>query len=179
MILLGYHPTSGYKLLNPKTMKIVVSRDVKVDELKEWIWDAEEQGPTRVTFELSDPERSDVVPAPACEQAKPQRTRQAPPRFQDYEMIPDTAVNSEGELIHFALLAETEPVSFEEAIEDPNWVDAMKEELKAIEKNETWTLTELPPQKKSIAVKWVYKVKLNLDSTVNKLKARLVAKTWC
>lgn len=43
-------------------------------------------------------------------------------------------------------------------------------------KNETWELVDLPNHKKSIAVKWVYKIKLNPDGTVNKYKTRLVAK---
>lgn len=52
----------------------------------------------------------------------------------------------------------------------------MIEELKAIEKNQTWCLTKLPFNKHQIAVKWVYKVKLNHDGSVAKHKPRLVAK---
>ena len=37
----------------------------------------------------------------------------------------------------------------------------MKEELKAIEKNNTWQLVPLPSKKKPIVVKWVYNVKKN------------------
>lgn len=36
MILLGYHSIGGYKLFNPKTKQVVVSRDMFVDELKCW-----------------------------------------------------------------------------------------------------------------------------------------------
>lgn len=106
-----------------------------------------------MTLDLSDPEGSQSKPAAIIEPTRPQRTRQIPSRLQDCEMISDSAVNSEGELIHFALLVETEPVSFEEAIQDPKWIAAMEEELKAIEKNETWELTKLPHQKKPISVK--------------------------
>jgi hypothetical protein len=35
MVLIGYHSTGGYKLLDPITRQIVISRDVIVDELKE------------------------------------------------------------------------------------------------------------------------------------------------
>lgn len=52
-------------------------------------------------------------------------------------MLSDSSVNLEGELIHFALLTEAEPVSFDEAIQDNRWIYAMEEELKAIEKNKT------------------------------------------
>lgn len=88
----------------------------------------------------------------------------------------DSDVIAEGELIHFALLVAVEPLNHEEAMKDEKWVKAMKEELRAIENNETWVLVNLLDHKKSIAVKWVYKIKLNLDGTVNKYKARLVAK---
>ncbi|XP_073221586.1 uncharacterized protein [Cicer arietinum] len=43
----------------------------------------------------------------------------------------------DGELTHFALLAESQPVSDEEALSDPRWRATMDEELKSIEKNET------------------------------------------
>lgn len=56
------------------------------------------------------------------------------------------------------------------------WKEAMVEELKAIERNLTWCLTQLPPNKHQIAVKWVYKLKLNPDGSIAKHKARLVAK---
>ncbi|MCI86796.1 hypothetical protein A2U01_0108077, partial [Trifolium medium] len=36
---------------------------------------------------------------------RPQRTRQVPARLNDCEVTTDSAVNDEGELIHFALLA--------------------------------------------------------------------------
>lgn len=36
MVVLGYHPTSAYKLYDPRMKKIVISRDVLVDESKSW-----------------------------------------------------------------------------------------------------------------------------------------------
>ncbi|KAK6118919.1 hypothetical protein DH2020_047337 [Rehmannia glutinosa] len=54
----------------------------------------------------------------------------------------------------------------------------MEEEIKMIEKNETWELTDLPQDKEAIGVKWVYKTKLNPDGSVQKYKARLVAKGY-
>lgn len=36
MIMLGYHSTCGYKLLNPMNNKIIISMDVVVDEHNEW-----------------------------------------------------------------------------------------------------------------------------------------------
>ncbi|XP_074321443.1 putative mitochondrial protein AtMg00820 [Silene latifolia] len=50
----------------------------------------------------------------------------------------------------------------------------MKLELDALEKNQTWTLEDLPPNKKAIGSKWVYKIKYNADGSIERYKARLV-----
>eukprot|EP00253_Pinus_taeda_P019551 PITA_19551 len=50
---------------------------------------------------------------------------------------------------NFALLS-FQPSSFEEAIRDENRVQAMDEEIKAIEKNDTWDLVDLPKDKNLI-----------------------------
>jgi len=39
---------------------------------------------------------------------RPQRNRQAQSGLEDCEILPDSAVNDQGELIHFALLADAE-----------------------------------------------------------------------
>lgn len=52
----------------------------------------------------------------------------------------------------------------------------MKEQLRAIEKNQTWELVNLPPNKHPIVLKWVFKQKMKPDGTIAKHKARLVAK---
>ena len=54
----------------------------------------------------------------------------------------------------------------------------MNEEIKAIEKNDTWVLTSLPQCHKAIGVKWVYKTKRNASGEVQRCKARLVAKGY-
>ncbi|KAL0311880.1 UNVERIFIED_CONTAM: Retrovirus-related Pol polyprotein from transposon RE1 [Sesamum radiatum] len=54
----------------------------------------------------------------------------------------------------------------------------MKEEIKMIEKNDTWELAERPKDKEVIGVKWIYKTKLNADGSIQKHKARLVAKGY-
>ena len=52
----------------------------------------------------------------------------------------------------------------------------MLEEMKAIEKNETWELVDPPLGCRSIGLKWVYKVKRDELSAIVKHKARLVAR---
>src|SRR3954463_1547 len=107
---------------------------------------------------------------------RPQRVRTIPRRFADFDMLQDTEVDSEGEVIQCAMLVDSEPVSIEEALKKKVWLNAMKEELEAIERNKTWKLTELPKKKKAISIRWVFKVKLKPDGSVGKHKARLVAR---
>ncbi|CAJ2627663.1 unnamed protein product [Trifolium pratense] len=108
--------------------------------------------------------------------ARTQRTKRVPARLNDCEVTQDNAVNDEGDLIHFALLADSEPLNYRDALKSNVWKKAMEEELKSIEKNQTWKLVDLPDKKKKIDVKWVFKVKLNPDGTISKHKARLVAR---
>jgi hypothetical protein len=64
-------------------------------------------------------------------------------------------VTEDGEPVHLAFLAESEPVNVSEALKNPNWIIAMKDELDSIESNNTWSLVELPQGKKANEVKWV------------------------
>ena len=52
----------------------------------------------------------------------------------------------------------------------------MSTEIDALVSNNTWTFTLLPPNKKAIGCKWVYKIKYKADGSVERYKARLVAK---
>lgn len=58
------------------------------------------------------------------------------------------------------------------------WLTACEDEITAIEKNQTWILVDLPVGVKPIRLKWVFKIKRNPDGSVNKYKARLIAKGY-
>ncbi|XP_074299668.1 uncharacterized protein LOC141630800 [Silene latifolia] len=67
-----------------------------------------------------------------------------------------------------------EPSFFKDVVQVPEWREAMRHELDALEKNNTWTLEDLPPNKKAIGSKWVYKIKYNAYGSIERYKARLV-----
>ncbi|KAI5332690.1 hypothetical protein L3X38_022819 [Prunus dulcis] len=64
----------------------------------------------------------------------------------------------------------------EVAFNDPKWVEAMNIEMKALQKNNTWDIVNLPKETKPVGCKWAFTVKYNADGTVGRYKARLVAK---
>ncbi|XP_016709218.1 uncharacterized mitochondrial protein AtMg00820-like [Gossypium hirsutum] len=80
------------------------------------------------------------------------------------------------EIYERAHVAQEEPSCFEEAQAYEGWKQAMVNEIKMIQKNQTWKLVEKPTNRKTIGVKWVYRAKQNADGNLNKLKARLVVK---
>ena len=69
----------------------------------------------------------------------------------------------------------TEPSSFEEAVEDPTWVDAMVEEHHSIVRNSAWEIVPRPEGKSVVGSRWVYKVKQAADGSVEKYKERFFA----
>ena len=73
---------------------------------------------------------------------------------------------------------ELEPPTYEEAIASrraDEWQEMMAREWHALVEMETFTLCDLPPSRKSINCKWIYKVKKLADGSVDRLKARLCA----
>jgi hypothetical protein len=114
MILVGYHPTGGYKLYDPVSKVTVISRDVVFDELKEWDWDkAEKKTSVSVMFEEIDEEQTS---SPVTEVRRLTRVRQVPARLQDCEINADNEVDDNGDLVHLAFMAESEPINVDTAL---------------------------------------------------------------
>ncbi|GAA0145431.1 transmembrane signal receptor [Lithospermum erythrorhizon] len=73
-----------------------------------------------------------------------------------------------------SLITGVEPRTFKEALSDPGWCEAMAHEIAALEANGIWVMAPLPPDKKTLGCKWVYKIKYNTNGIVERLKVRLV-----
>ncbi|XP_019259177.1 PREDICTED: uncharacterized protein LOC109237336 [Nicotiana attenuata] len=71
-----------------------------------------------------------------------------------------------------------EPKTFVEAIKDPKWIAAMKDEILALEENNTWSIVASPPGKMPIGCNWIFKVKYTSSGEIERYKARLVAKGY-
>ena len=91
-----------------------------------------------------------------------------------YKDTAEVHVSKQFNCFQVSLTATADPVHFSEAVHHEHWVKAMNLEMDALEKNETWDIVELPPGKKAIGSKWLYKTKYNPDGTIERHKSRLV-----
>ncbi|KAG8068859.1 hypothetical protein GUJ93_ZPchr0005g15577 [Zizania palustris] len=76
---------------------------------------------------------------------------------------------------HYSFVSSIEPKHVDEALNDPDWVNAMHEELNNFERNKVWTLVERPKEHNVIGTKWVFRNKQDENGLVVRNKARLVA----
>ena len=72
----------------------------------------------------------------------------------------------------------TKPSSFQEAVQQPTWVNAMVEEYDSIVKNSACEIVPRPVNKSVVGSRWIYKVKKAADGSVEKYKARFVAQEF-
>lgn len=56
------------------------------------------------------------------------------------------------------------------------WQQAAQEEFKSLLENNTWTLVDLPPGRRAIDGKWIFRCKYALDGNVDRYKARFVVR---
>ncbi|RDX98200.1 hypothetical protein CR513_18909, partial [Mucuna pruriens] len=70
------------------------------------------------------------------------------------------------------------PTLVQEALKDESWVQAMKEEMKALEKNLTWEIVDRPKDKRVVGYRLIYIVKCKSDGALERYKAKLVAKGY-
>ncbi|GJR96975.1 ribonuclease H-like domain-containing protein [Tanacetum coccineum] len=75
------------------------------------------------------------------------------------------------------------PVKFNDFVVSSNviygiekYVKAMNNEIEALNRNNTWTIYDLPIGRKPIGYKWIFKIKYKASGEIERYKARLVAK---
>jgi Reverse transcriptase (RNA-dependent DNA polymerase) len=71
------------------------------------------------------------------------------------------------------------PKSYADVMKSPQmteWLDAMKQEYECLIKNDTWEEVVLPCGAPVVGCRWVFDLKLNVDGSIKRYKARLVAR---
>ena len=77
---------------------------------------------------------------------------------------------------HHSFVSCIELLKVEDALDDPDWVEAMHEELNNFTRNKVWSLVARPKGNHNvIGTKWVFKNKQDEHGQVTRNKARLVA----
>ena len=173
-ILVGYGSVKkGYRLYDRETSQVLFSRNVKFNEQEcELTETGGESAPAQSVLELdldegseSGQEEEDEIPT----QSLPRRSAR------ERRPIDFYGVERANLTIH------QEPTSYQEARSSPErgqWNHAMDREMESLKTNNVWKLTTLPPGKRAVGSKWVYKVKTGGDGAVERYKARLVAQGY-
>jgi hypothetical protein len=81
-----------------------------------------------------------------------------------------------GLIAQLNLVIDSEPSTFDEAVKHKVWKDAMIEEYETILKNDVWEVVPRPQGKSIVTSKWIYKIKHAANGSVEKFKARFVAR---
>ena len=179
MVFVGYSRQSkAYRLYDPASKQVVARRDVVFDESKLGLPKVDDKTVAegfdisgKQSLELSLPDNS--VSQDSSGPRRSMRDRHEPVRYGIHEYCS----NVEHQALHVSEVIE--PTTYKEAIAGPQatqWADAANEEYQSLIENETWELVPLPPGRKPVSCKWVFRVKSKADGTIDRYKARLVAR---
>jgi len=161
---------------NPQTNPTVYNEEEQ-QEILEPSFETVSQQPLS-TF--SDPTINNVPSAPIPHDGKWTRSMLPHPSSQiigDPTAPMKTRSASANECLFVSFLSTIEPSSVSTALQDPDWVKAMQEEINQFERLKVWRLVPDPyPSKKPIETKWIFKNKKDENGIVVRNKARLVAK---
>lgn len=236
-IFVGYcDNTKGFRIWQPKTNKITVSRDVVFNERDELEADtlvpkhSTENSSTlirfvqpKVNFDLNSLEAtsienssvlsdtSTIVNMSSDSEWNPETTISTTSgtdnttfdgdetevivsefndgtngRLRDRDQMPRPNYNPSYSFIDSLLsvaecyvMEQYEPQSYAEAIKSPDsevWSRAIKEEMDSLIENNTWSLVDLPTNRRAIDNRWVFKIKYKSNGDIDRYKARLVVK---
>jgi hypothetical protein len=200
-IFMGYSDSSkAYRIYIPKQHKIEVIRDVTFNEkmafkksIEENIEEEEiEELNKESTKNINDENELSDHPMEPCENIDSDivpKTKKIPSwldaTLQDSErlkVLEGTFRKSKRPKIfssyatYMTKLLEEEPTTFEEVVQKGQWKEAMKEEHQSIMKNEVWEIVPRPKEKSVVTSKCVYNIKHAAYGSVDKYKARFVAR---
>nr|GEU29277.1 hypothetical protein [Tanacetum cinerariifolium] len=150
----------GYRIYNKRTRRIMETIHVQFDEL------TEPMAPVHLK-----PRRAERPNSPA-------QAVQAPVTSAGTPL--STTIDQDAPSPHISpsVLSKIEPKNFKFAITKDCWFQAVQDEIHKFDRLQGWELVPQPDCVIIIALKWIYKVKLDEYGDVLKNKARLVAKGY-
>lgn len=80
--------------------------------------------------------------------------------------IPRRRFEIEGEVKNSMVLFVGDPETVAEAMQKEEWIEAMEDELKSIQRTKTWEMTDLPKGKNTINLKLIFKTKFLFDGSI-------------
>ncbi|GKV31786.1 hypothetical protein SLEP1_g40452 [Rubroshorea leprosula] len=161
-IFLGYEiGTKGYRLWDPTTCKLIISRDVVFNEdvfqgttkneakqeasFDDAVQEENIQNDTQSEFEPESELLHEGTSSGDAVSPRPRRSIRPSTRYDDY--VTSLKPQSNYVCAYLVLSEEHEPTSFKEVCESVNfdqWRGAMEEEMESLHKNKTWDLVQLP-----------------------------------
>jgi hypothetical protein len=92
--------------------------------------------------------------------------------------VREPKIYSNGIIRYGNLSVYEEPTNLVVALSDPKWKAALDSKVSALSHNQTLHLVPLSLDQNLIDCKWVYKIKRKSDGSIDRYKARLVAKVF-
>lgn len=204
-MFIGYSMTSyGYKCLDSKTNKVVVSSDVVFEDHA--MFNSENCNKSQPVFI----EEDRLVPNPVQLGGEPQEIPvhvSETPAVVEEQHLEDAGIEHIREeqhevaessvprtrkpsrkvienaqactIEHCLLTLEEEPKTIEDALSSPEaaqWKAAADSEMHSMELNKVWVLVNLPLGRNVVESKWIFKKKYDADNKLERFKARIVAR---
>ncbi|CAL8157398.1 unnamed protein product [Prunus armeniaca] len=146
----------GYRVFDPFTKKLILSRDVVFDESMTWNWKAQTEIPTTVTntqdqskneidsslHEVTEVDNNCASPCSSSQAEEQERNiHETAEITKPYDHTP-VKWRSLNDILAQCNLCIVEPEKYEEVAQDQSWIKAMEDELSMIEKNGTCEQTK-------------------------------------
>lgn len=202
-IFMGFSEgVKAFRLWNPESKKIVLSRDVTFDEsvmLKQTTPEKENHNPNsneQVEFEINtNSGQTTNHPKDDLDDQNESSIQVEEPELAEIEQQSESIATSRPrreirkpsrftDMVAYALpiIGDNIPYNYRDAVqsmESDKWKKSMDEEMQSLHQNQTWELVPLPKGKKTIGCKWVYAKKEGVPGKDSiRYKARLVAKGY-
>ena len=156
-----------------KNLTLYEMMDQEVGALSRLVEDKEEI-PETLRDSGSDSQPSGITPL-ILDPQQPQ------PHRSNRGNVPCRHFEIEGEAFMISSQDDDELKTVQEALSSSisdEWMKAMNDEMESMKTNQVWDLVDVPSGRKAIGNKWVLKIKRKVDGSIERYKARLMAKGY-